>query len=141
MAEALKPGKSLDQLREEESEGLLVGLHVQRMRLLMMQDAAIERADDEMTVRLSAQIHRNLELVGKYLGEFVSLSKIQVTTLTLTPEYMKLREALLTTLSRYPEARSDILGALRQLETLPPSKVPEGAEANAPTAPAAMEMA
>ena len=127
-AEALKPGANLDELRAQESEGLLLGLHAQRMRLLMFQDAAAERADDEMVTRLASQIHRNLELVGKYLGEFVSLSKVQVTTLTLTPEYMKLREILLTTLSRYPEARGEILAELRKLEALPPSKVPAGAQ-------------
>jgi hypothetical protein len=118
-ADALHPGIDLEQLRNDESEGLLVGLHTQRMRLLMMQDAALELADAEMVARLSQQIHQNLALVGKYLGEFVNRSQVQVLNLTMTPEYMRLREALLLSMVKHPDARADVLKALKEIELLP----------------------
>jgi predicted DNA-binding protein YlxM (UPF0122 family) len=68
----LRAEGDLKKLRIEESEGLLANLAQQRARLLMMQDLSLEIADAEMVQRMSGQIHRNLELVGKYLGEFAS---------------------------------------------------------------------
>ncbi len=114
--EALRPGASLDEIRTEESEGLLIALRTQRLRLLQCQDMALELADAEMVTRLSGQIHTNLQLVGRYLGEFVSLSKIEIKSLVLTPQYVRLRCALLGALSRHPDARSDVLRALREIE-------------------------
>jgi hypothetical protein len=131
-ADLLKPGADLDTLRQEESEGLLVGLRSQRMKLLMVQDAAMERADAEMVTRISSQVHRNLELVGKYLGEFISHSQVQVLNLTMTPDYLRLREALLSAMAKHPEARADVLRALREIEAAPtPANAPPMIEAQA----------
>jgi len=118
-ADSLRPGANVDKLREEESEGLLVGLHTQRVRLLQMQDMAMELADPEMVARLSGQIHVNLQLVGKYLGEFVNRSRVEVVSLALTPGYLQLRSALVESMANHPEARHDILKALREVEAIP----------------------
>jgi hypothetical protein len=118
-ADALRPGVDLDKLREEESEGLLVGLHTQRARLLMMQDMAMDLADAEMVARLSGQIHVNLQLVGKYLGEFVNRSRVEVVSLALTPGYVQLRSALVEALANHPDARADVLRALHEIEAMP----------------------
>ena len=122
MADILKPGCDPDKLREEESEGLLISLRFQRIRLLQQQDLAAELADGEMVARMAGHIHRNIELVGKYLGEFVSHSRVQVMSLTMTPDYLRLREALLSAMVQHPEARADMLKALRSIEAAPDAK-------------------
>src|SRR4051812_24754087 len=66
----LKPAADLEKLRVEEGEALLAGLAMQRARLLVMQDAAMEICDHDLATRISMGIHKNLELVGRYLGEF-----------------------------------------------------------------------
>jgi hypothetical protein len=109
----LRAEGDLEKLRVEESEGLLANLAQQRARLLLMQDMSIELADAEMVGRISGQIHRNLELVGKYLGEFASRSVQTNISLLVTPEYLTLRSALLLALRPFPEAR---VAALRLSE-------------------------
>ncbi|MGO9684939.1 MAG: hypothetical protein ACLPTZ_20585 [Beijerinckiaceae bacterium] len=123
LAELLKPGANLDALKLEESEGLLANLQNQRIRLLLVQDVALELADAEMVTRTSAQIHRNLELVGKYLGELSSLSSVTVTNniIMSSPEFLHLQSGLLSIARAHPDARMDIVALLRGLERGVPS--------------------
>ena len=37
----------------------------------------------------------------------------------MTPDYLKLREALLSAMAKHPEARADVLKALRSIEAAP----------------------
>jgi hypothetical protein len=68
-AAALKPKETdLDQLRIDESEGILGNLAHQRARLLVCQDECMEAGAIDPVVRLSNTIHKNIELTGKYLG-------------------------------------------------------------------------
>jgi hypothetical protein len=115
LGEALKRGVDLEKLRTEESEGLLVGLAAQRAKLLLAQDAALEAEQFQLATHISAQIHRNLELVGKYLGEFAH----QVTSVSVlvSPAYLELRSALLKALQPYPDARRAVADALHKIET------------------------
>jgi hypothetical protein len=66
----LNATSDLETLRIEESDGLLKNLALQRARLLLAQDTAMEIEDLKSVSFLSGQIHKNLELVGRYLGEF-----------------------------------------------------------------------
>src|SRR5215217_4115725 len=59
----------LDRLRETESASLLGGLVALRHRLFAGLDAAEEAGDSNMVARVSAQLHRNYEIVGKLLGD------------------------------------------------------------------------
>jgi hypothetical protein len=104
-------------LRIEESDGLLKNLAMQRGRLLLAQDKAIAKNNLMATSYLSAQIHKNLELVGRYLGEFAKHTVQTNVSILIQPEYLKLRSALLQALAPFPEAKQAVVSALHQLES------------------------
>lgn len=112
----LKSTDDLEKLRIEESDNLLKNLAMQRARLLLCQDKAIELEDLQAIARLSGQIHTNLELVGKYLGEFARHSVQTNISLLVTPEYLKLRTALLQALADFPEAKHAVAAVLHDIE-------------------------
>jgi hypothetical protein len=115
-AHALRPAEDLEKLRTEESEGLLGHLAAQRARLLMSQDACLEAEQFGLVSTLSNSIHRNLELVGKYLGEFASHSVQTTISMLVTPEYLDLRASLLRALQPFPDARRAVAATLHQVE-------------------------
>jgi hypothetical protein len=114
--DALRSGKDLEQLRIDESEGLLQNLAAQRARLLIAQDAALEAEQFTIVGSLSQAIHRNLELVGKYLGEFSQHSVQTTVSILITPEYLDFRSALLRALQPFPEARAAVAATINQME-------------------------
>ena len=89
-AALLKPNTDLEKLRIDESEGLLANLAMQRARLLILQDDALHEGDVQGTTQLANQIHKNLELVGKYLGEFASRSVETKISILVSPEVFSL---------------------------------------------------
>jgi hypothetical protein len=111
-AHALRPAEDLEKLRIEESESLLSNLAAQRARLLISQDACMELEQFGLVAQLASGIHRNLELVGKYLGEFASHSTQTTISILITPEYLDLRAALLRALQPYGEARRAVAATL-----------------------------
>jgi hypothetical protein len=141
----MKRGADLEKLRVDESEGLLQGLALQRARLLLVQDRAIDLEQFGIVSQIAGQLHRNAELVGKYLGEFASHSVQTSVSILIQPEYLELRSALLRALHPYPEARKAIAAALHQIEgraaalpqlpaPTPPPPVTIDATANPPVA-------
>jgi hypothetical protein len=112
----IKAGDSLEQLRIEESDNLLKNLAMQRARLLLAQDKAIEKHSLMAISYLSAQIHKNLELVGRYLGEFAKHTVQTNISILVQPEYLKLRTALLQALADFPEARWAVANVLHSIE-------------------------
>jgi len=112
----LRATDDLERLRVEESDNLLKNLAMQRARLLLCQDKAIVLEDLMAIARLSGQIHHNLELVGKYLGEFARHSVQTNISQLVTPEYLKLRSALLQALAPYPEAKFAVAAVLHDIE-------------------------
>jgi hypothetical protein len=113
---ALRPEQDLEKIRVEESESLLANLAAQRARLLLSQDAALEAEQFGLVAQLSNSIHRNLELVGKYLGEFAQHSVHTSISLMVTPEYLTLRAALLRALGPHAEAKRAVAAVLHGLE-------------------------
>jgi hypothetical protein len=113
---ALRSGQDLEQLRIDESEGLLQNLAAQRARLLIAQDAALEAEQFTIVGSLSQAIHRNLELVGKYLGEFAQHSVQTTVSILLAPEYLDFRSALLRSLQPFPEAARAVAATINQME-------------------------
>ena len=143
-AHALRPAEDLDKLRTEESEGILGNLAAQRARLLISQDAALEAEQFGLVAQLAGGLHRNIELTGKYLGEFASYSTQTTISILVTPEYLDLRAALLRALQPYAEARRAVAEALhsveeraaqrlpqRTVDVTPPRYIDEGAHAGA----------
>ena len=116
-ARALKPGTDLEKLRIDESEGLLQNLAAQRARLLWSQDQALEAANHSIVAQLAAQIHRNLQLVGQYLGEFLRHDVHTSVNIVLRPEYLQLRSVLMQALKPFPDARRAVSAAIHELET------------------------
>jgi hypothetical protein len=117
LAQALRPAVDLDQLRSTEGEGLLANLSAQRARLLLWQDWAASAEQFAIAAAISAQIHRNLELVGKYLGEFAQHHVVSNVSVLLSPQYLELRAALLKALAPHPEAKKAVADALHRIES------------------------
>jgi hypothetical protein len=125
---ALAPGQDLEKIRVEESEGLLGHLAAQRARLLLSQDAAIEAEQFGLVAQLASGIHRNLELVGKYLGEFAQHSIHTTISLLVAPEYLQLRASLLGALRPHPEAARAVAAVLHSIEASAANAAPRAAQ-------------
>jgi transposase-like protein len=107
-------GVDLDRLREVESQSLLMNLVSLRNRLFASLDVAEEAGDGNMLARISGQLHRNMELVGKLLGD---LSTGNTTTnILIQPAYVELRVALVGALAAYPDARQAVAAVLHTIE-------------------------
>jgi hypothetical protein len=124
-AHALRPAEDLEKLRIEESEGLLSHLAAQRARLLISQDACMEAEQFGLVAQLASGVHRNIELVGKYLGEFSQHSVSTTISILVTPEYLELRSALLRALQPYGEARRAVAATLHQVEEQAAQRPPQ----------------
>lgn len=121
----LKPGVDLEKLRVDESEGLLSHVVAQRGRLYLMLDQCEQIGDTVGAARLHAEINKNLTLGSKLLGLLVAHSKHISVNLTVSAEYLELRQALVNALQPYPEARRAVAAVLRQVEG---TAAPEGRE-------------
>jgi hypothetical protein len=109
-------GVDLDKLKETESQSLLGNLVALRHRLFAALDCAEEFNDAGMLTRVSSQLHANLELTGKLLGDLGIGSTTNVNVLIM-PQYVELRVALVQALAAFPEARQAVAQVLHQLES------------------------
>jgi hypothetical protein len=117
IAATLKPKEGdLDRLRIDESEGILGGLAGQRARLLLLQDQAIEVGAVDTANRLSNTIHRNIELVGRYLGQFASHHVSTKVSILISEDYLRVRQAITEALRPHREARLAVSAALQTIE-------------------------
>lgn len=107
-------GVDLDRLREVESQSLLMNLVNLRNRLFASLDVAEENGDSGLLTRVAGQLHRNMEIVGKLLGD---LSTGNTTTnILIAPQYIELRIALVGALAAYPDARQAVAAVLHTIE-------------------------
>src|SRR5262249_7892516 len=113
----LKAGADLEKLRIDESEGLLQNLATQRARLLLVQDHAMNTENGGLATQISGAIHRNLELVGKYLGEFAQHQIRTTVSVLVQLEYWERRAALVRALQPYPDARAAVAAVLHRIES------------------------
>jgi hypothetical protein len=112
----LKAGADLETLRLSESESILQNLAQQRARLLVSQDHALEQGDARLVAYLSGEIHRNLKLVGQYLGEFAQHQIKTNVSVLIQPQYLEFRSKLLTALGPYRDAKAAVAKALHEME-------------------------
>jgi hypothetical protein len=112
----LKSGAELDALREDESQGILQNLALQRARLLLVQDQALEKDDVREVTLVADAIARNISLTGRYLGEFAAHSVQTSINVLISAEYLDLRTDLLRALAPFPEARRAVGAALHARE-------------------------
>jgi hypothetical protein len=117
IAAELNPKETdLDQLRIDESEGILGNLAHQRARLLLCQDESMEAGEFDLVARLSNTIHRNIELTGRYLGMFAQHHVATSVNITVSEDYLRLRHALIMALRPFPEARRAVAAELHRIE-------------------------
>jgi len=107
----------LDKLRVSESEGLLHQLVAQRARLQQHAELAGELGDVRGAISAEGAITANLSLVGKLLGQLATHHNVTHTSLLVQPDYLRLRQALITAVRPYPEAARAIAAALFALES------------------------
>ena len=105
----------LDRLRETESQSLLVHLVSLRHRLFATLDVAEELGDGRMLSTRSSQLHKNLEITGRLLGD-LAVGHSSVTNILISPQYVELRHALVAALAAFPEARQAVAAVLYRLE-------------------------
>jgi hypothetical protein len=106
----------LPRLRETESQSLLLHLVNLRHRLFYALDAAEEHGDGSLLQTVTSQLHRNLELTGKLLGD-LGIGGTHITqNILVSPLYMELRGAIVGALRGHPEAAQSVSAALRRLE-------------------------
>lgn len=109
-------GIDLDKIRENESQSLLMNLIGLRNRLFAALDSAEEVGDGSMLSRVSGQLHHNLELTGKLLGDLGAGTTVNHNLFVL-PSYVEMRVALVKALAPYPEARQAVASVLHGLES------------------------
>ena len=103
----------LDRLKETESQSLLANLIAIRHRLFAALDSAEDAGDATTVTRVTRQLHENLELTGKLLGD---LGVGSVTNVLILPQYVELRVGLINALAGFPEARKAVAEVLHRLE-------------------------
>lgn len=105
----------LDKLRDTESQSLLAHLVALRHRLFASLDAAEEAGDSNMVARVANQIHRNLELVGKLLGD-LGAGSTTINNVLILPAYVEMRIELVRALAPFPDARHAVAQVLHTIE-------------------------
>jgi hypothetical protein len=106
----------LDKLRETESQSLLANLVALRGRLFQILDVAEEGGDGNMLSRIAGQLHNNLEITGKLLGD-LSSGHTSVTNVLIQPQYVHMRVELVRALAPFPEARQAVAAVLHTIES------------------------
>lgn len=132
VAHRLKAGADLEQLKITESEGILQNLALQRCRLLLVQDAALEAGDRREVAHISDVLNRNIRATGQYLGEFQKVSTQVSLNILISDEYLTLRSQLMGALAPFPAARKAVALALQASEAKAAATPPVKAELPSP---------
>ena len=110
--------ENLETLRTVESERLLSNAVEVRRRLYASAESAEAVGDFKGASHAYAIILRSLEMVGKLLDQFKGHERTVINQLTISPDYIKLRAALINALRPYPEARVAVAAVLRDIESV-----------------------
>jgi hypothetical protein len=102
-------------LKETESQSLLANLVALRHRLFASLDVAEECGDGAMISRIAGQLHNNLEITGKLLGD-LGIGNTTINNVLILPAYVEMRVVLFHALAPYPEAKLAVAQALHTIE-------------------------
>lgn len=108
-------GVDLDRLRDTESQSLLANLVALRHRLFATLDTAEAAGDGNMLARIASQLHHNLELTGKLLGD-LGVGSTTINNVLLVPAYVEMRVELVRALEAFPDAKAAVAAVLHRLE-------------------------
>jgi hypothetical protein len=97
----------------------LANLVAQRARLAQYAEQALADKQTHVAVACERVIASNLEIVGKLLSKFVLRHEHAHSHLLIHPDYLRLRQALVSTLRRHPAAAADVANVLAAIETRP----------------------
>lgn len=109
--------QNLEELRTSEGEKLLVNFVEIRRRLYLNAESAEAVGDYRSSTYAYSQIQKGLEYECRMLDAFKSNKRTVVNQLVLSPDYLRLRAALIDALAPYPAARTAVAKVLRDLET------------------------
>jgi hypothetical protein len=89
----------------------------QRARLQQSAELALELGDVRASVAAEGAITGNLALVAKLLGQLIQRHDVRHSSVLLTPDYLRLRQALIAALKPFPDAARAVGQALHRLES------------------------
>jgi hypothetical protein len=117
----------LENLKVTESEGLLQNLIAVRGRLYGLMDAAELQGDYKGAASIGGIVLKNLEVTARLLGDLKTGSVSVTNNVLVMPEFHALRTSIMQALRAHPDARADVVKALRQFESpeLPSAETPE----------------
>jgi len=107
----------LEKLRRDESEKLLQNLVAHRGRLWALVDAAEDSGDFRAAGQLHGKVIDIWRLEAEFLGELNAAALHVTQNITVQPQYLELRVALVQALGPFPEARRQVAGLLHSLES------------------------
>ena len=114
---ALHPSEvDLEALQRSESEGLLGSLVAQRARLQMLAEMCFAEGELHAATGVERAITSSLELTAKLLGQLVQRHETTHTSVLISSDYLKLRNAIITALRPFPDASQAVGKALAMLE-------------------------
>ena len=103
----------VDRLKEIEGQSLLANLVALRHRLFHSLDVAEECGDGNMISRIAGQLHKNMEIVGKLLGD-LGVGSTTINNVLISNSYVELRVGLTEALAAFPEARTAVAHVLHR---------------------------
>jgi len=89
---------------------------VKRLQIVTMNvlKLAYDAQDLRTALQAVSQARQNLELVGRIVGE-LEAERVQVAVVTTSPDWLRLRAAILAALDPHPDARLAVLEAMRDV--------------------------
>ena len=115
----------------DESKSLLDYLQITRAVLFNQFLACAEAGDRHGVSNVAGRLLDSLKELGKLTGELRQISGISITNNTVnlfsSPEFLTLSSGLLNLARAHPDAKSDIIALLRQLDSEPAIPKPNGA--------------
>lgn len=95
-----------------QADDLLVQVRRLQGVTLSILRQAYDAQDLRTALQAVGQARQNLELVGRIVGE-LEAERVQVAVLVQSPDWLRLRGAILTALDPYPDARLAVVEALK----------------------------
>jgi hypothetical protein len=99
-----------DAERASRADSLLDRIEALQSRTLAILEATEETEDHRVALSAIREARSNLELIGEVTKE---LDRTPTLNLHLNPEWIELRTVIVGALDRHPDARGDVLTAIR----------------------------
>lgn len=133
----VKP-EELERLRVETSEGWLNQVRAHHSKCVAAFDRLLEAGNETIAMQASAQVLKSLAMLGQAVGEIAQHSTQVTNNFVLSPEFWRIRTALMRELRPYPEAHAAVQRALREvaaddkLVELTPERLPNSGQSQSP---------